>query len=361
MARKMEETPGKRPPHPFNPRMIVLLRNDEGEILNGEQIGTRFLNDFSEDLPFLPETVDTIQTTKLGSDYVFRSLLYKNNDGTYTELLISIEAERNVVENFIEILAVCTIIFVLLSITASYVLAKRSMRPIINAWNKQSEFVENASHELRTPLAIVQSKLEFLLTKPNSTIAGQFESIGLSLSEIKRMNKMTSYLLTLARADSMEQLLQKEEVNISELVTDAAHPFIEMAELEEKELIIQTHSSQIIHVDKARIHQLLIILLDNALKYTNTNDKIYVVVKNNLDHIQIEVSDTGVGIKPENLNRVFDRFYREDTARALDNRGTGLGLSIAQWIVESHKGKIKVFPNSPKGTIVQITFPSKQD
>ncbi|QFG00652.1 sensor histidine kinase [Psychrobacillus glaciei] len=360
MAKQMEERPGNRPPRPFNPRMIVLVRDDAGNILNGEQIGTRFLNDFSGDIPFLPDTVDSIQTTKIGSDYVFRSLLYENSNGTFTELLISIEAEQNVIGNFIEILATCTIIFVLLSITASYVLAKRSMKPIINSWNKQSEFVENASHELRTPLTIIQSKLEHLLTKPNATIMEQFESIGLSLSETRRMTKMTSNLLTLARADSLEQQLQKESVNISELVTEVAQPFIEMAELEEKELIVQTHNDHAILADKVRIHQLLIILLDNALKYTNATDKIYIVVKNVPEQVIIEVNDTGIGIKPENLPRVFDRFYREDTARAFESAGTGLGLSIAQWIVESHNGSIHVFSNRQKGTVFQVTLPANR-
>lgn len=359
IAKQVEEQPGTRPHAPFNPRMIVLIRDEKGSILNGEQIGTRFLNDFSENIPFSPDTLNTIQTTKLGDGYVFRTLLRKNGNGTFTEFLISIEAEQNVVENFIEILAICTIIFVLFSITASYFLAKRSMNPIINSWNKQSEFVENASHELRTPLTIIQSKLEFLLTKPQNTIMEQFESIGLSLSETRRMTKMTSNLLTLARADSLEQQLQKESVNISELVTEAAQPFIELAELEGKELIVQTHYDRSILVDKERIYQLLIILLDNALKYTSANDKIHIVVKKDSEQAIIEVSDTGIGIRPENLSKVFDRFYREDKARAFESSGTGLGLSIAQWIVESHNGTIQVSSAVPKGTIFQIKLPIK--
>lgn len=356
-AKQMAERPGNRPPTPFNPRMIVLLRDNEGNILNGEQIGTRFLDDFSEDIPFSPNTVDAIQTTKLGNDYIFRTLLYEKENGIFTEFLISIEAEQNVIESFVEILAICTIIFVLLSISASYFLAKRSMTPIINSWDKQSEFVENASHELRTPLTIIQSKLEHLLTKPNDTIMEQFESIGLSLSETRRMTRMTSNLLTLARADSLEQQLQKESVNISELVSEVVQPFIEMAEIEEKELTIQTHSNCSILVDKERVHQLLIILLDNALKYTDANDKIHVVVKNDTEYVTIEINDTGIGIKPENLPRVFNRFYREDTARAFEPSGTGLGLSIAQWIVNSHKGTIQVFSDDQRGTIFQIKLP----
>lgn len=359
MATQMEERLKDRPPIPFNPRIIVLIRDKEGKILNGEQIGTRFLNDFSDNIPFAPNTLNTIQTTKLGNDYVFRTILRENGNGTFTEFLISIDAEQNVIENFVEILAICTIIFVLLSITASYILAKRSMTPILNSWNKQSEFVENASHELRTPLTIIQSKLEFLLTKPHDSIMEQFESIGLSLSETRRMTKMTSNLLTLARADSLEQQLQKESVNISELVTEVAQPFIEMAELEGKELIVQTHYNQSILVDKERIYQLLVIILDNALKYTSANDKIHIVVKKEFEHVLIEVSDTGIGIRPENLSKVFDRFYREDKARTFESSGNGLGLSIAQWIVESHNGTIQVSSAVPKGSIFQIELPTK--
>ncbi|QEY21762.1 sensor histidine kinase [Psychrobacillus sp. AK 1817] len=358
-AKEMSERPNNRMPVPFNPRMIVLLRDAEGAILNEEQIGTRFINEFSEDLPFSLETIETIQTTKLANDYVFRSLMYPNSNGSYTELLISVEAEQSIVNNFIKILFVCTIIFVLLSITASYFLAKRSMNPIINSWSKQSEFVENASHELRTPLAIVQSKLEHLLTKPEDTIMNQFESIGLSLSEIRRMNIMTTHLLTLARADSLEQQLQKEPVNLGNLVNEVIHPFFELAELEQKEIITQIHSKRTISIDKNRIHQLLVILLDNALKYTRPHDKIHVVLREDPEYLTIDVSDTGIGIREENIKRVFDRFYREDKARIKETGGTGLGLSIAQWIVESHNGTIRVSYKPSSGTTFQVKLPYK--
>lgn len=358
-AKEMSERPNNRMPVPFNPRMIVLLRDAEGAILNEEQIGTRFINEFSEDLPFSLETIDTIQTTKLANDYVFRSLMYPNSNGSYTELLISVEAEQSIVNNFIKILFICTIIFVLLSITASYFLAKRSMNPIINSWSKQSEFVENASHELRTPLAIVQSKLEHLLTKPEDTIMNQFESIGLSLSEIRRMNIMTTHLLTLARADSLEQQLQKEPVNLGNLVNEVIHPFFELAELEQKEIITQIHSKRTISIDKNRIHQLLVILLDNALKYTRPHDKIHVVLREDPEYLILDVSDTGIGIREENIKRVFDRFYREDKARIKETGGTGLGLSIAQWIVESHNGTIRVSSKPSFGTTFQVKLPYK--
>ena len=358
-AKEMSERPNNRMPVPFNPRMIVLLRDAEGAILNEEQIGTRFINEFSEDLPFSLETIETIQTTKLANDYVFRSLMYPNSNGSYTELLISVEAEQSIVNNFIKILFVCTIIFVLLSITASYFLAKRSMNPIINSWSKQSEFVENASHELRTPLTIVQSKLEHLLTKPEDTIMNQFESIGLSLSEIRRMNIMTTHLLTLARADSLEQQLQKEPVNLGNLVNEVIHPFFELAELEQKEIITQIHSKRTISIDKNRIHQLLVILLDNALKYTRPHDKIHVVLREDPEYLTIDVNDTGIGIREENIKRVFDRFYREDKARIKETGGTGLGLSIAQWIVESHNGTIRVSSKPSIGTTFQVKLPYK--
>ena len=358
-AKEMSERPNNRMPVPFNPRMIVLLRDAEGAILNEEQIGTRFINEFSEDLPFSLETIETIQTTKLANDYVFRSLMYPNSNGSYTELLISVEAEQSIVNNFIKILFVCTIIFVLLSITASYFLAKRSMNPIINSWSKQSEFVENASHELRTPLTIVQTKLEHLLTKPEDTIMNQFESIGLSLSEIRRMNIMTTHLLTLARADSLEQQLQKEPVNLGNLVNEVIHPFFELAELEQKEIITQIHSKRIISIDKNRIHQLLVILLDNALKYTRPHDKIHVVLREDPEYLILDVSDTGIGIREENIKRVFDRFYREDKARIKETGGTGLGLSIAQWIVESHNGTIRVSSKPSFGTTFQVKLPYK--
>ncbi|XQY91871.1 sensor histidine kinase [Metabacillus sp. HB246100] len=346
---------------PLNPRIIVLQWNNDGEIVNQEQIGTQFYQSYLQEIEFDRESLDEITSIAMNDHYTFRSLSYQNeesDDYRYIQLLISIDAEKNLIENFGWILVICSIVSIFLSITTSYLLSKKTMKPIIKSWNRQAEFVENASHELRSPLTIIQNKLELMLTKPNSKIVDTFESIALSLSETRRLSQLTSDLLTLARADSLETQLKREAFDVDEFVQHVCQPYLEVAELQEKELWLHLHAKIKIEADKARIHQLFVILLDNALKFTTEKESIGVKTYLEANKVVLEVSDTGIGINEENRERIFERFFREDKVRSREKGGTGLGLAIAHWIVASHKGTIKVLDNPKnKGTIFQVKLP----
>jgi two-component system, OmpR family, sensor histidine kinase CiaH len=189
-----------------------------------------------------------------------------DDEVVYTQLLINIDAEQNILNIFSKLIIICSSIFILLSISASYYLSKKMMKPIIQSWNKQAEFVENASHELRTPLTIIQNKLELMLTTPHEKIANKFENIALSLSETRRLSKLTTDLLTLARADSSETQLEKKVVHVDSFVKSVCSPYIEIAESQEKHFWLNLNSTHTINADETRLHQLLVILLDNALK-----------------------------------------------------------------------------------------------
>ncbi|MCA1057620.1 HAMP domain-containing histidine kinase [Rossellomorea aquimaris] len=345
---------------PLNPRIIVLHWNSEGEIVNQEQIGTQFYQNYLKDADFSFEPLDEITSMKINDQYTFRSLSFKNednNDFRYTQLLISIDAEKNLMGNFGWILLICSVVSIILSITISYLLSKKTMKPIIKSWNRQAEFVENASHELRSPLTIIQNKLELMLTEPNKKIVDTFESIALSLSETRRLSQLTSDLLTLARADSLESQLNDETFDVDEFIESVCQPYIEFADMQDKKLWVQLHADTEIEADKSRIHQLMVILLDNALKFTAENEEIGVKTYLEGNKVVLEVSDTGIGINEENRERIFERFFREDRARSREKGGTGLGLAIAHWIVSSHNGTIKVLDNNNKGTIFQVKLP----
>ncbi|WP_248509734.1 cell wall metabolism sensor histidine kinase WalK [Sporosarcina sp. NCCP-2222] len=343
-----------------NPRIIVLKWDNQGVIANEDEIGTLLYENYFQTYKLDLKNLDVLTTTTIDDEYHFRTIVFQNPlDGSaaYTELLINIDAEYTIIDNFAELLLLCSILFILLSITASYLLSKKMMNPIIRSWNKQAEFVENASHELRTPLTIVQNKLEALLVEPEEKILNKFEHIALGLSETRRLSKLTSDLLTLARADSSETELMKQSVKIDDLILDVCSPFMDIADSQDKYFSFQLQSEATIEADEARLHQLLVILFDNALKYTSSQDKIHVRTYREESKVIIEVSDTGIGIKPDNIQHIFDRFYREDKARSRETGGTGLGLSIAQWIVEKHGGTISVLQNQPRGTTFKIKIP----
>lgn len=349
-----------KPRDNMSPRIIVVDWNENGEIINQEQIGTLFYENYLSDYQLDKNTLNTITNMTI-SDNDFRYILVentnKNDEIAYTQLLLNIDPEQAILDNFGRLLMVCSIIFVLLSITASFILSKRMMKPIIHSWNKQAEFVENASHELRTPLTIIQNKLELLLTEPQEKIINKFENIALSLSETRRLSKLTSDLLTLARADSAETELVKTELQVDSFVENLCAPYMEIAESQDKHFWLNLNCKTSIEADEVRLHQLLVILLDNALKYTGENDSIGVKTYNEDHRIVLEVTDTGIGIKEENLQYVFERFYREDKARTRETGGVGLGLSIAQWIVKKHNGSIKVKRNETKGTTFIVKLP----
>ncbi|WP_236637638.1 sensor histidine kinase [Exiguobacterium sp. SH1S21] len=347
----------ERDPRGPNPRIIVIHWSEDGEILNESEIGTTLYENYLSRYTLDTSTLDDITNLVIDDTYYFRSLLVEDTSvGSYTQLLINTDAEQGILDNFTRLITWFAVIFILLSILASYVLSKRMMQPIIRSWNKQAEFVENASHELRTPLTIIQNKLELLLTKPDARITEQLEPIALSLSETRRLSKLTSDLLTLARADSAETQLNTQLVDLSHLLLEVCAPYEEIALSQDKVFLLTVNGKIHVSADPVRLHQLIVILLDNALKYTKSGDTISVMLTNRDYTPTISVSDTGIGIQDGHQEQIFERFYREDTARARDTGGTGLGLSIAKWIVDAHSGTIHVEANQPSGSIFTITL-----
>lgn len=352
---------GERQKNGLNPRIMVLHWNSDGEIVNQKEIGTLFYENYLQDYQLDQTSMDMITSTTINNLYHFRYLLFKDtneeDDIAYTQLMINIDAEHTIIDNFGKLIMICSSIFILLSISASYILSRKTMKPIIQSWNKQAEFVENASHELRTPLTIIQNKLELLLTTPEEKIMNKFENIALSLSETRRLAKLTSDLLTLARADSSETQLVKESIHVDTFVQSVCAPYMEIADSQDKQFWLNLDCKINMEADHVRLHQLLVILLDNALKYTLEHDSIGVKTYMEDHKMVLEVSDTGIGIKEENIKYIFDRFYREDKARSRETGGVGLGLSIAQWIVSQHDGTIKVTQNQQKGTTFKVKLP----
>jgi len=290
--------------------------------------------------------------------YHFKGITYENVDENgetvYVQLLMNVDSEVNILNNLFKILIIGTGCAVFIAIAASYILSKKSLVPVVSAWKKQTEFTQDASHELRTPLTILQLKQEKLLKNPDSTILENIDDINMTLEEIERLTKLTGNLMTLARADVGEDQIKKEKVYIDNLIEELTKPYIEFAESQNKKLLLNLNFKKDIMVDPNKIHQLMVILLDNAIKYTGEGDTIEVSTETKENSCVIEVRDSGIGISEEARTHIFDRFYREDKARSRESGGTGLGLAIAKYIVTAHGGKITALKNEPKGTIISI-------
>ncbi|MDT2735678.1 HAMP domain-containing sensor histidine kinase [Enterococcus pseudoavium] len=344
----------------------IILWSKDGKILNKEVLGGRFTE--LENLTLDKNSLDVVQALNLKSatdesqKLSFHSYTIKaqqKDEIAYIQFLSNTNQIADSMKTFETTLLLCMIVFWLISIGISFYISKKNMQPIMQAWRKQQEFVENASHELRTPLAIIQNSLQQLFTRPEHTILEESEPIAQALSETRRMKSLTEDLLTLARSDSNQLVLHKELIDPQHFIQQLAQPFQEIAEMNGKQFVLENFADQPVAIDEKRIHQVLVILLDNALKYTAANDKIILQSEISNEHWLLEVKNNGPAISDEDKQHIFERFYREDRSRSKETGGYGLGLAIAQQVIRQHKGKISVRDWQPKGVIFQIKLPMK--
>lgn len=342
-----------------NPNIIIILRDEDGKIISGE-IGR--LAEYQEEIDFNSKNLDKIYDEEISNKFYYRGINFKissqlGNNAKYVQLLINVDSERRLLNGYLQIITYSIIIISGLSIIASYMISRRNLEPLKESISKQMEFVQNVSHELRTPLTIIQAKQELLLQEPDAKIIDKSEDIVLTLNETKRLSRLVKDLLLLSRADNNKMTLQKENVNIDDYIKEIVTPYVEVAELEEKKIVFNLNYKTDIKIDTNKIYQLMIILLDNAIKYTETGEEIQINTFAKDNKCIIEIKDTGIGVSDEGLKRIFERFYREDRARNRETGGTGLGLSIANMIVNAHGGTIKASHNQPKGTVFTIRLP----
>jgi heavy metal sensor kinase len=224
------------------------------------------------------------------------------------------------------------------------------------AFKRQRQFTADASHELRTPLTMLTSQIDVALERKRSPI--EYEELLRSLREDSaRMTQLVGELLTLARADAGQQLLSREDLDFSEVVRSVAESMRPLAARRGIELNEQLQPGVAISGDQTRLTQLAINLVENALRYTPPGGNVTVRVSADAGWAELRVGDTGVGIAPEHLPHVFERFYRADPSRARDEGGAGLGLAIVQWVTQAHGGQISVESELGRGTTFRVRLP----
>jgi len=222
------------------------------------------------------------------------------------------------------------------------------------AYRAQQRFVSDASHELRAPLTAIQGNLELLSRHRSMPEAEREETLAEVTREANRLSRLVADLLALARADAGVSLKQRL-LDLDVVVLDA---FREARQLSQGQtLTLDPFETIQVIGDEDRLKQMVLILLDNALKYTPAHGHITLGLQCQEMGSKITVRDTGVGIPPEDLPHVFERFYRADPARGRDPGGTGLGLPIARWIVEQHGGKITLESQAGQGTVATVYLP----
>ena len=355
----------KKPTVSSNTEVILLDSS-----LNQLVAGNRFLG--LDKITFNKKDLNHIRQLHVqnsyGQDEIYRVILTEMNIESvstnikYAAVLINTSQIEQISQNHEQLIVVVMASFWILSIIASLYLARVSVKPLLESMQKQQSFVENASHELRTPLAVLQNRLETLFRKPEATIMESSESIASSLEEVRNMRFLTTNLLNLARRDDgINPELGEVEPNFF----NTTFTNYEMIASENNRVFhFENRIHRTIITDKLLLKQLMTILFDNAVKYTEEEGDIHFVIATTERNLYLSVADDGIGISAVDKKKIFDRFYRVDKARTRQKGGFGLGLSLAKQIVDALKGTISVKDNKPHGTIFEVKIaiqtPSKR-
>jgi two-component system sensor histidine kinase CiaH len=246
------------------------------------------------------------------------------------------------------------------SALASYFLAGKALEPIAVAMEEQKRFVADASHELRTPITALKASIEVTLRDKKLTLKKARDTFKSNLEDINALHLLTSHLLNLTNFQANHQPLTLEKIKVGKIVKNASQKILPLAKKKKIKLDLAV-KKQTILAHRESFEKMILIFLDNAVKYTPKNGRITISTKTTRKNLLIKVKDTGVGIAKKDLPRIFDRFYRAPPSRSKNKvSGFGLGLSLAKKIIELHRGTVKVTSTLGKGTTFTIKFPRNQ-
>lgn len=247
------------------------------------------------------------------------------------------------------------IVFFLLSL----VFSKWALKPVEEAWEAQEQFVTDASHELKTPLTVILANVAILQAHPERTIASESKWLESTQNEAERMEGLVGEMLTLVQVEARVDA-PFEPVDLSDMVAGTTLQFESVAFEQNFKLESNIHEGITVQGDPERLRKLVDTLIENASKYVNEGGTVSVTLARENKNASLRVSNTGSYIHPDDLKRVFDRFYRTDKARTGDTGGFGLGLAIAREIARSHKGDIAAESSKESGTTFVATIPLAQ-
>lgn len=261
-------------------------------------------------------------------------------DGELNICAVEISREKSMLSNLIITFIYVGVLALFIIFLISLYFANRAIKPVSEAWEKQNRFIADASHELKTPLTVINTNADVLLSHSDSTIGEEKKWIYYIKDEAQRMTRLTNDLLLLAWLDNGNNEMQKTEFSLSETVETVILTM--EAVLYENNLKFTSDIAEGIKIcgNPDSIKQLVMILMDNAVKYTPKGGTIGIVLKKKEGKSVLTVSNTGQPLPHEERKRIFDRFYRADESRTRSSGGYGLGLAIAYSICRSHGGHI---------------------
>lgn len=356
-----------------NPQLIYLWRHADGKAAGTEGLYASYPAYF-DDIPFDPGDLDRAYEVRAGG-HVYRGINYAMGSGgiaegevsdrAYVQVLVNVDSEMALLEHFTRVLVVYLAVAVAVAAAVSFLLSRRTVKPIVASMNRQTEFVQNASHELRTPLASVQGYAQ--LARRDIDEASRTQALERISSEGARMASLVEEMLTLARLDG-DRALKRDNVDVIPLILDA---------LSDAHVVAPDHVWELgeaadvpVLGDEAALRQILTNLLANARVHTPAGTRVTVSLTRATQGtesdkgapassmVTLRVADDGPGIPANIRDRVFDRFVRGDSSRTRDGRGSsGLGMSIVESLARAMGGSARLV-DSEKGTVIDVTLPA---
>lgn len=337
-------------PPAMNPAVLAIVYyNDMLEVVKPNTY-------FDEtNLPNLKTIVGSDPVNIESGGYRFRvCYIKKNNLKVY--LLINIDSELKSIQQLKKSLLISFIILFLVALGLSYYLSARIIKPVKEAYDKQVFFVQDASHEMRTPLAIIKGKIELLTKSIDNISDNELNHISKIMSEIRRVEKMNSDLLLLSKED-IDQNSILQEFYLDDIVKDIGGFYNDIAEVINRNFSVNSNINTKVIWDYDKVKRIFVILIENAFKYTNKNGDIIISFKDSNKNIEVSVKDNGIGIKKEDQERIFDRFFRTNDVRGKNIDGSGIGLSVLKSICKTLRIEVTLNSEFGKGSEFILLIP----
>jgi two-component system, OmpR family, sensor histidine kinase CiaH len=283
--------------------------------------------------------------------------IVQENDSGYSIVYLDVTQRLRMVTNLVYTFIPVGLVMLVIIYFTSRFFADRYIAPVREAFEKQKQFIADASHELKTPLTVINTNADVILANSEDTIHSQSKWLHHIKAETERMRTLTNDLLYLTEMNDAREHMIFAPFNVSEAVESVILTMEAVIFEKNFTLHYEIEPDLTVRGNSEQMKQVVMILLDNAIKYTNPNGTIDLTLKKRHHDILLEVTNTGEGIPPEHLEKIFDRFYRTDPSRSRKLGGYGLGLAIAKSIVEQHKGKIYAKSTLNEATTFYVQLP----
>ena len=338
------------PELPYESRFFSVLLDDAGQSISAD-IGKIAAVDTDEAVQFAQQVWGSGKKSGFMGDYRYAR---QELDGSTRIIFLDCTRDLSTFRAFLLASLGISALGLLAVLGLIFLFSNRIIRPVLESYEKQKQFITDAGHEIKTPLTIIDADAEVLGME-----VGENEWLADIQAQTKRLADLTNHLILLSRMEEAQNQMQMLEFPFSDLVQEAAQSFQALAKTQEKSFTASIQPMISLRGDERALRQLVSTLLDNAVKYSGENGRVRLTLEKQGKSVLLSVENTIASPMPENLDRLFDRFYRADKSRNSQIAGYGLGLSIAKAITDAHKGKICAVSPDGETLSIRVTLPAQ--